>query len=50
MQTKYYCEKCKLTFSEKKLPNINKLHKPCGSIARILFHEKVGEEEVRQGA
>jgi hypothetical protein len=38
MNTEYYCPKCKTYFSEDKLPNINKIHKVCGEVARIVRH------------
>lgn len=46
MQTEYHCPKCDVKFSEEKLPNINKIHKRCGSYAKIVRHipedKKVG--------
>lgn len=36
MQTEYHCPKCDVKFSEAKLPNINKTHKRCGGVAKIV--------------
>ena len=46
MKTDYYCQACGLSFSEEKLPNINKVHH-CGVLARVLdfFGEGLATEE-----
>jgi hypothetical protein len=45
METEYHCAKCNSSFSEEGLPNINKVHRACGSLARILRHAEKEEEE-----
>ncbi len=44
METEYYCDKCKLSFSEEGLPNINKVHRRCGALARIVLHKEEKED------
>jgi hypothetical protein len=44
MITEYYCKKCKESFHEEKLPNINKQH-GCGAIARVIEHDPDEEGE-----
>jgi len=46
MKTQYYCENCKDTFFEGKLPNINKSHW-CGELARVVnfIEESESSEE-----
>jgi hypothetical protein len=46
METEYYCKKCDARFLEKRIPNLNKIHKRCGERARvILYIEKKYTEE-----
>ncbi|MEK7187308.1 MAG: hypothetical protein AAB691_00490 [Patescibacteria group bacterium] len=47
MTTKYYCKNCDSSFSEAKLPNLNKVHH-CGELARVtdfLEEESVSEQQ-----
>ncbi len=39
MLTSYFCEKCRLNFTEEKLPNMNKRHSRCGAVVRIVAYE-----------
>ncbi len=46
MLTSYFCEKCSLNFTEAKLPNMNKRHGRCGSVARIVaYKDQEGDSE-----
>lgn len=45
--TEYHCPRCGVIFSEPRLPNINKIHKPCGGLVRIIRHfaEESGKDD-----
>ena len=44
METEYYCGECEVYFTEESLPNMNKVHKRCGNLTRIVSHRKKEEE------
>lgn len=47
--TEYHCPKCDVTFSENKLPNINKVHKRCGTHAKVLNHTSEKKDAISPG-
>lgn len=47
MKTDYFCNKCNVSFSESKLPNINRTHF-CGDIARVTEFSDEGESAVEE--
>ena len=38
MNTEYCCSECGESFTDQKLPNLNRRHH-CGALARIIKHE-----------
>jgi len=45
MKTHYYCAKCENHLIERSGPDINKVHRSCGGLLRILEHDPVERKE-----
>ncbi|MFH0890913.1 MAG: hypothetical protein V1856_02695 [Candidatus Liptonbacteria bacterium] len=48
MRTKYYCSECRDILTDNKIPNMNKRHRHCGSILRVLEYDEHAETEEQE--